>query len=104
MSDSIQYGKAAYGNLDELASHGTKLDAATQELRDAFRSLYPVFAGQGAAAVAEVEAAVQLNLQDWIARHSQQTQNAVDQHDAMHSQDNAVRDAVSGSYGGGRGL
>ncbi|MCB0930202.1 MAG: hypothetical protein KDB70_20340 [Mycobacterium sp.] len=104
MADSIQYGKAAYNNLDELAGAGTKLDAATQELRDAFRTLYGVFAGQGAAAVAEVETAVGLNLQDWIARHGQQTRNAVDQHDAMHAQDAAVRDAVAGSYGGGRSL
>ena len=77
---------------------------ATQELRDAFRTLYGVFSGQGAAAVAEVENAVGMNLQDWIARHAQQTRSAVDQHDAMHAQDAAVRDAVSGSYGGGRGL
>lgn len=100
----MQYGKAAYTNLDELAAHGAKLDAATQELREAFRTLYGVFSGQGAAAVAEVETAVGLNLQDWIARHSQQTRNAVDQHDSMHAQDAAVRDAVAGSYGGGRGL
>ena len=103
MSDSIQYSKAAYTNLDELAGAGTKLDAATQELRDAFRTLYGVFSGQGAAAVAEVENAVSLNLDEWIARHGQQTRNAVDQHDAMHAQDAAVRDAVSGSSGGGRG-
>ena len=104
MADQIQYGKAAYGNLEELAGSGTKLDSATQELRDAFRTLYGVFSGQGAAAVAEVENAVGMNLQDWIARHAQQTRSAVDQHDAMHAQDAAVRDAVSGSYGGGRGL
>ena len=35
-----------------------------------------------------------MNLNEWIARHSQQTRNAVDQHDAMHAQDAAVRDAI----------
>ena len=104
MTDSIQYSKAAYNNLDELSGAGAKLDAATQELRDAFRTLYGVFSGQGAGAVAEVETAVGMNLQDWIARHAQQTGNAVDQHDAMHAQDAAVRDAVAGSYGGARSL
>ncbi|MEZ0363605.1 hypothetical protein ACAG26_07845 [Mycobacterium sp. pUA109] len=103
MTDEIHYGKAAYGNLDELASHGAKLDAATQELSEAFRTLYGVFSGQGAGAVRQVEMAVGQNLQDWIARHNQQTQQAVDQHDAMGHQDAAVRDAVLGSYGGGRG-
>lgn len=96
----IHYGKAAYANLDELASHATKLDAATQELSEAFRALYGVFTGQGAAAVRTVENTVQQNLQEWIARHTQQTQNAVDQHDAMHHADSAVSDAVLGSYSG----
>lgn len=100
----IHYGKAAYGNLEELASHGTKLDAATQELSEAFRTLYGVFSGQGAAAVRSVEVQVGQNLQDWIVRHGQQTQNAVDQQDTMHAADNAVHDAVMGSYGGGRSL
>lgn len=100
----IHYGKAAYVNLEELASHSSKLDAATQELSEAFRTLYSVFSGQGAAAVGQVELMVNQNLQDWIARHSQQTQQASDQHDAMGHHDASVADAVLGSYGGGSRL
>ena len=98
----IHYGKAAYANLDELAGQGTKLAAANQELTEAFNALKQVFAGQSAAAVDEVHRQVMQNVDDWIARHNQQTQNAVDQHDAMHAADNAIGHDVLGSYGGGR--
>ena len=101
MSDSMHYGKAAYGNLDELSGQGVKLDAAVHELQEAFRTLYSVLSGQAAAAVGVVEAQVAQNLSDWIARHGQQTRNAIDQHDTMHAQDNAVRESILGSYGGG---
>lgn len=101
MNDGIHYGKAAYANLEELAGHATKLDAATQELNAAFRTLYSVFSGEAAGGIHAVELAVNHNLQDWIMRHSQQTQNAVDQHDAMHATDAGVRENVLGSYTGG---
>lgn len=97
----IHYGKAAYANLEELSGHGTQLASANQELTQAFNSLKQVFSGQSAAAVDEVHRQVMQNVEDWITRHNQQTQNAVDQHDAMHAADGAVGHDVLGSYSGG---
>src|SRR5690625_2968503 len=94
----IHYGKAAYVNLEELSGHGTKLAAANQELTEAFNTLKQVFTGQSAAAVDEVHRQVVQNVEEWIARHDQQTRNAVDQHDAMHAADGAVGQDVLGSY------